>query len=94
MMIFNLDGDEWDEPRVATDLAGEPIMSPDRDPLLSTGKARNSVSVDVSDPRATLSELEASSRFLVQQVFKPIANEYRISIPRPGSTDEAAPSSS
>ena len=46
------------------------------------------MSVDVSDPRATLSELEASSRFLVQQVFKPIANEYRISIPGPGSTDE------
>ena len=45
------------------------------------------VSVDVSDPRATLAELEASSRFLVQQVFKPVANEYRISIPPPGGTD-------
>ena len=47
------------------------------------------MSADVSDPRATLGELEASSRFLVQQVLKPIANEYRISIPGPGSTDEA-----
>ena len=46
------------------------------------------MSVGVSDPRATLGELEASSRFLVQQVFKPVANEYRISIPPPGSTDE------
>ena len=46
------------------------------------------VSVGVSDPHTTLGELEASSRFLVQQVFKPIANEYRISIPGPGSTDE------
>ena len=46
------------------------------------------MSVDVSDPRTTLGELEASSRFLVQQVFKPIANEYRISIPTPGTTDE------
>ena len=46
------------------------------------------MSVDVSDPRTTLGELESSSRFLVQQVFKPIANEYRISIPTPGTTDE------
>ena len=45
----------------------------------------------MSDPRAVLGELEASSRFLVQQVFKPIANEYRISIPPPGSTDEGRP---
>ena len=49
------------------------------------------VSVDVSDPRATPDGLEASSRFLVQQVLKPIANEYRISIPGPGSTDEGRP---
>ena len=38
-----------------------------------------------------LSELEASNRLLVQQVFKPIANEYRISVPTPGSTDEGRP---
>jgi uncharacterized protein YxjI len=35
-----------------------------------------------------LADLEASNRLLVQQVFKPIANEYRISVPTPGSTDE------
>jgi uncharacterized protein YxjI len=49
------------------------------------------MSVDVSQARAVLEELEASNRFLVQQVFKPIANEYRISIPSPGSTDEGRP---
>jgi uncharacterized protein YxjI len=38
-----------------------------------------------------LSELEAANRLLVQQVFKPIANEYRISVPTPGSTDEGRP---
>lgn len=38
-----------------------------------------------------LPELEASNRFLIQQVFKPIANEYRISVPSPGSTDEGHP---
>jgi uncharacterized protein YxjI len=43
------------------------------------------------DPRLVLSELESSNRFLVQQVFKPIANEYRISIPTPGSTEEGRP---
>src|SRR4051794_4469215 len=46
------------------------------------------MSSHVTDPRATLDELESSNRFLVQQVFKPIANEYRISIPSPGSTEE------
>ena len=40
---------------------------------------------------AVLSELEASNRLLVQQVFKPIANEYRISVPTPGSTEEGRP---
>lgn len=49
------------------------------------------MSVGVPDSRAALGELEASSRFLVQQVFKPVANEYRISIPPPGSTDEGRP---
>jgi len=38
-----------------------------------------------------LPELESSNRFLIQQVFRPIANEYRISIPTPGSTDEGRP---
>jgi len=39
----------------------------------------------------TIPELETSNRFLVQQVFRPIANEYRISVPTPGSTDEGRP---
>ena len=39
----------------------------------------------------TLPELATSNRFLVQQVFRPIANEYRISVPTPGSTDEGRP---
>ncbi len=41
-----------------------------------------------ADPRAVLSQIEASDRFLIQQLFKPIGNEYRISIPSPGSSDE------
>jgi uncharacterized protein YxjI len=35
-----------------------------------------------------LAALESGDRFLIQQVFKPIANEYRISVPAPGSTEE------
>ena len=38
-----------------------------------------------------LAELEESNRLLVQQVFKPIANEYRISVAAPGSTEEGRP---
>jgi uncharacterized protein YxjI len=45
----------------------------------------------VLDPQIVLSEVESSNRFLIQQVFKPIANEYRISIPTPGSTEEGRP---
>jgi uncharacterized protein YxjI len=41
-----------------------------------------------TDPRTVLAELESTDRLLVQQVFKPIANEYRISVPTPGSTEE------
>jgi hypothetical protein len=44
-----------------------------------------------TDARTVLAELESADRILVQQVFKPIANEYRISIPAPGSTDEGRP---
>ena len=40
------------------------------------------------DVQTVLGELESADRLLVQQVFKPIGNEYRISIPSPGSTDE------
>src|SRR4051794_27546288 len=45
----------------------------------------------VADPSTVLAELEAADRLLVQQVFKPIANEYRISVPSPGSTEEGRP---
>jgi uncharacterized protein YxjI len=43
------------------------------------------------DPQTVLSELDAADRLLVQQLFKPIANEYRISVPTPGSTEEGRP---
>jgi len=43
------------------------------------------------DVRTVVAELEGSNRLLVQQVFKPIANEYRISVPTPGSTEEGRP---
>jgi uncharacterized protein YxjI len=43
------------------------------------------------DPQSVLAELEAADRLLVQQVFKPIANEYRISIPAGGSDEEGRP---
>jgi len=46
------------------------------------------VSVGIHDPTGVLAAIESSDRFLVQQVFKPIANEYRISVPSPGSTEE------
>jgi uncharacterized protein YxjI len=35
--------------------------------------------------------LQSSDRFLIQQVFKPIGNEYRISIPAPDSREEGQP---
>src|SRR5918992_4054545 len=41
-----------------------------------------------ADAQTVLSELESADRLLIQQLFKPIANEYRISIPAPGSTEE------
>ncbi len=43
------------------------------------------------DPQTVLAELEAADRLLVQQLFKAIANEYRISVPSPGSTEEGRP---
>jgi uncharacterized protein YxjI len=43
------------------------------------------------DSHSVGATLAGSDRFLVQQVFKPIGNEYRISIPTPGSTDEGRP---
>ena len=35
--------------------------------------------------------IEHADRFLIQQVFRPLANEYRISAPPPGVTEEAEP---
>jgi uncharacterized protein YxjI len=46
------------------------------------------VSVTTHDPHSVLAAIEDADRFLIQQVFRPIANEYRISVPPPGSTDE------
>ncbi len=43
------------------------------------------------DPQQVLADVEATNRFLIQQVFKPIGNEYRISVPAPGSTEEGRP---
>ena len=43
------------------------------------------------DSQTVLSELESADRLLIQQVFKPIANEYRISVPTPGSSEEGRP---
>jgi uncharacterized protein YxjI len=54
----------------------------------STIQAVTSVSPDAE---TVLSELEGSNRLLVQQVFKPIGNEYRISVPAPGSAEEGRP---
>ena len=49
------------------------------------------VSATAHDPQSVLEAIERSDRFLVQQVFKPIANEYRFSVPAAGSTDEGEP---
>jgi uncharacterized protein YxjI len=38
-----------------------------------------------------LAAIEAADRFVVQQVFRPIGNEYRISVPAGGSSDEGQP---
>ncbi len=43
------------------------------------------------DARTVLAELEGSDRLVVQQVFKPIANEYRVSVPAPGGSEEGQP---
>ena len=49
------------------------------------------MSTAATDATRVLSAIDGSDRFLVQQVFKPIANEYRISIPAPDSTEEGEP---
>lgn len=43
------------------------------------------------EAQTVLSEIESSNRFLIQQVFRPLGNEYRISIPSPGQTEEGRP---
>jgi uncharacterized protein YxjI len=43
------------------------------------------------DNRSVLELLSSADRLLVQQVFRPLANEYRISIPSAGSTGEGQP---
>ena len=43
------------------------------------------------DSQTVLNELESADRLLIQQVFRPIANEYRISVPTPGSSEEGRP---
>jgi uncharacterized protein YxjI len=50
-----------------------------------------SVATSAADPQAVLSELESADRLVVQQLFKPISNEYRISAPAPGSDEEGRP---
>jgi uncharacterized protein YxjI len=49
------------------------------------------MAVSAGDVQGVLAELESADRLLIQQVFRPIGNEYRISIPLPGSTDEGRP---
>jgi len=44
-----------------------------------------------NDPDHVLAAVERCDRFLVQQVFRPIANEYRISVPALGATEEGEP---
>jgi uncharacterized protein YxjI len=48
------------------------------------------VSAVRGDAQAVLDTVAVANRFVVQQVFKPIANEYRISAP-PAGTDEGEP---
>jgi uncharacterized protein YxjI len=46
---------------------------------------------EATQTQTALAALESADRILIQQVFKPIGNEYRISIPSAGSTDEGVP---
>jgi uncharacterized protein YxjI len=49
------------------------------------------MSTTASDSRAVLAALSGADRILVQQVFRPVANEYRISLPAPGADEEGEP---
>jgi uncharacterized protein YxjI len=46
--------------------------------------------VSVLDRQSVLEQLQSPNRFMIQQVFKPIANEYRISAP-PAGDEEGTP---
>jgi uncharacterized protein YxjI len=46
---------------------------------------------DAAHEAKVLAAIEGSNRFVVQQVLRPVANEYRISVSPPGSTDEGEP---
>ena len=46
--------------------------------------------MSVLDRQSVLEQLRLGNRFMIQQVFKPIANEYRISAP-PAGDDEGTP---
>jgi uncharacterized protein YxjI len=50
-----------------------------------------SMSLASSGAQSVLTALAGADRLLVQQVFRPIANEYRISVPAPGSGEEGEP---
>ena len=49
------------------------------------------MSIVAHDPARILSTIESSDRFLVQQLFKALGNEYRISVPAPGAVEEGEP---
>jgi uncharacterized protein YxjI len=51
----------------------------------------STMSIAPADARSVLHALSGADRILVQQVFRPIANEYRISLPAPGSDEEGEP---
>jgi uncharacterized protein YxjI len=59
--------------------------------MLVARRRKDEPVISTTDASSVLAELESADRLLVQQVFKPIANEYRISIPAGASTEEGTP---
>jgi uncharacterized protein YxjI len=59
--------------------------------LASRQRRKEPTVTSTLEPENVLATLESTDRILIQQVFKPIGNEYRISVPAPGSKDEGAP---
>jgi uncharacterized protein YxjI len=49
------------------------------------------VAASAPDLPSVLAQLESAHPLLVHQVFKPVGNEYRISVPTPGSSEEGRP---